>query len=151
MVAFIVSCYVRCAAWCFTAKIRSMTYLELDECSTNRSIYLQFIFADDERSIKKKKKTSFGRKISSTIIHNFCKVLDDLTQVYVISLRHRLVKRRVIYLLEFIVARIRCKGLELEFRIRIRIGIRIRITIVSKETTGISINKLYDVFKLRWI
>lgn len=56
MVAFIVSCYVRCAAWCFTAKIRSMTYLELDECSTNRSIYLQFIFADDERSIKKKRK-----------------------------------------------------------------------------------------------
>lgn len=84
-----------------------------------------------------------------TIIYNFCKVLDDVTQVYAISLRHRLVKRRVIYLLEFIVARIRCEGLELEFRIRIRIGTRIRI--VLKETTEISINKLYDVFKLRWI
>lgn len=64
---------------------------------------------------------------------------------------HNFCKRRVIYLLEFIVARIRCEGLELEFRIRIRIAIRIRITIVSKETTEISINKLYDVFKLRWI
>lgn len=103
------------------------------------------------RQKKKKKKTFFGRKLSSTIIHNFCKVLDDVTQVYAISLRHRLVKRRVIYLLEFTVARIRCEGLELEFRIGIRIGIRIRNRIASKETTEISINKLYDVFKLRWI
>lgn len=54
-------------------------------------------------------------------------------------------------MLEFTVARIRREGLELEFRIGIRIGIRIRNRIVSKETTEISINKLYDVFKLRWI
>lgn len=66
-----------------------------------------------------------------------------------ISLRHRLVKRRVIYLLEFTVARIRRERLELEFRIKV--GIRIRIRIVSKEMTEISINKLYDVFKLHWI